>query len=204
MVVIPTVVEQTGRGERAFDIYSRLLGHRVVFLGREVDAEVANLLVAQLIHLESEEPGKDISIYVNSPGGEISAMLAVYDAVQHVRPQVSTVCIGLAASAAAVILAGGASGKRYALPHARVLIHQPHLTGGLEGQASDIAIHAREIVRQKEQMIRLLAVHTGQDVETIRRDTDRDRWMAAEEAVEYGIVDAILTPAAVPGIAAVE
>lgn len=197
-MLVPTVVEQTSRGERAFDIYSRLLGHRVVFLGRPIDSEVANLIVAQLIHLESEDADKDISVYINSPGGEMSSMMAMYDTMQHIKPEVSTICIGMAASAAAVVLAAGERGKRYVLPHARVLIHQPHLTGGLEGQASDIEIHAREIVRQKEEMNHILASHTGQDFETVVRDTDRDRWLTAEQAVEYGIVDAVMAPSRVP------
>ena len=197
-MLVPTVVEQTSRGERAFDIYSRLLGHRVVFLGRPIDSDVANLIVAQLIHLESEDADKDISVYINSPGGEMSSMMAMYDTMQHIKPEVSTICIGMAASAAAVILAAGEKGKRYVLPHARVLIHQPHLTGGLEGQASDIEIHAREIVRQKEEMNHILASHTGQDFETVVRDTDRDRWLTAEQAVGYGIVDAVMAPSRVP------
>ena len=197
-MLIPTVIEQTSRGERAYDIYSRLLGHRVVFLGRPVDADTANLIVAQLIHLESEDPEKDISLYVNSPGGEMSSMMAIYDTMQHVRPEVMTACIGMAASAAALILAAGSPGKRYVLPHARVLIHQPHLTGGLEGQASDIEIHAREIVRQKEEMTAILARHTGQTPETVAADTDRDRWLTAEQAVEYGLVDSIMAPSRVP------
>jgi ATP-dependent Clp protease protease subunit len=197
-MLIPTVIEQTSRGERAYDIYSRLLGHRVVFLGRPVDADTANLIVAQLIHLESEDPEKDISLYINSPGGEMSSMMAIYDTMQHVRPEVMTACIGMAASAAALILASGAPGKRFVLPHARVLIHQPHLTGGLEGQASDIEIHAREIVRQKEEMTAILARHTGQSPETIAADTDRDRWLTAEQAVEYGLVDSSMAPARVP------
>jgi len=197
-MLVPTVVEQTSRGERAYDIYSRLLGHRVVFLGRPIDSDVANLIVAQLIHLESEDADKDISVYINSPGGEMSSMMAMYDTMQHIKPEVSTICIGMAASAAAVILAAGENGKRYVLPHARVLIHQPHLTGGLEGQASDIEIHAREIVRQKEEMNHILASHTGQDFETVVRDTDRDRWLTAEQAVGYGIVDAVMAPSRVP------
>jgi ATP-dependent Clp protease protease subunit len=197
-MLVPTVVEQTSSGERAYDIYSRLLGHRVVFLGRPIDSDVANLIVAQLIHLESEDADKDISVYINSPGGEMSSMMAMYDTMQHIKPEVSTICIGMAASAAAVILAAGEKGKRYVLPHARVLIHQPHLTGGLEGQASDIEIHAREIVRQKEEMNHILASHTGQDFETVVRDTDRDRWLTAEQAVGYGIVDAVMAPSRVP------
>jgi ATP-dependent Clp protease, protease subunit len=197
-MLVPTVVEQTSRGERAYDIYSRLLGHRVVFLGRPIEPDLANLIVAQLIHLESEDPDKDVAMYINSPGGEMSSMMAIYDTMQHIKPEVMTTCIGMAASAAAVILAAGAHGKRYVLPHARVLIHQPHLTGGLEGQASDIEIHAKEIVRQKEEMNRILAGHTGQDYETVVRDTDRDRWLTADQAVEYGMVDAVMAPSRVP------
>ncbi len=193
-MLIPTVIEQTSRGERAYDIYSRLLGHRVVFLGRPVDADVANLIVAQLIHLESEDPEKDVALYINSPGGEMSSMMAIYDTMQHVGPEVATTCVGMAASAAALLLASGAPGKRYVLPHSRVLIHQPHLTGGLEGQASDIEIHAREIVRQKEEMTQILARHTGQSAETVAVDTDRDRWLTAEQAVEYGLADSVMAP----------
>jgi ATP-dependent Clp protease protease subunit len=197
-MLIPTVIEQTSRGERAYDIYSRLLGHRVVFLGRPIDSEVANLVVAQLIHLESEDPDKDISLYINSPGGEMSSMMAIYDTMQHVRPEVMTTCIGLAASGAAVLLASGEPGKRFVLPHARVLIHQPHLTGGLEGQASDIEIHAREIVRQKEEMIEVLAMHSGQPADTVRADIDRDRWLTADQAMEYRLADHVMAPSAVP------
>lgn len=190
-MLIPTVVEQTARGERAFDIYSRLLGHRVVFLGRPVDDEVANLIVAQLLHLESDDPDKPIALYINSPGGSADSMFAIYDAMQHVRPSVETTCIGMAASAAAVILAGGAEGTRSILPHGRVMIHQPHV-GGIGGQASDIEIHAAEILRQRELANQVLARHTGQDIERIRADTDRDRWMTAEQAVEYGLIDAVI------------
>jgi len=196
-MLIPTVVEQTSRGERAFDIYSRLLSHRVVFLGREVDDEMANLIVAQLLHLESEDPDKSIALYINSPGGSADAMFAIYDSMQHIRPAVHTTCIGMAASAAAVILAGGEEGERSILPHGRVMIHQPHI-GGLGGQASDIEIHAAEIVRQKEMANEILARHTGKSVDQIRRDTDRDRWLTADQAVEYGLVDTILAPAAIP------
>lgn len=196
-MLIPTVVEQTSRGERAFDIYSRLLGHRVVFLGRQVDDEVANVIVAQLLHLESEGPDKPISLYINSPGGTGDAMFAVYDSMQHIRPAVHTTCIGMAASAAAVILAGGDAGSRSILPNGRVMIHQPHI-GNLQGQASDIEIHAAEIARQKEQMNEILARHTGQDVDRIRQDTDRDRWLTAGQALEYGLVDTILAPSAIP------
>jgi ATP-dependent Clp protease protease subunit len=196
-MLVPTVIEQTSRGERAFDIYSRLLGHRVVFLGRPVDDDIANLIVAQLLHLESEDPDKPIALYINSPGGSMDAMFAIYDSMQHIRPEVHTTCIGMAASAAAVILAGGEARSRAILPHGRVMIHQPHI-GGLEGQASDIAIHAAEIVRQRELANDILARHTGQDIGKIRADTDRDRWLTAEQAVEYGLVDTILAPAAIP------
>ena len=196
-MLIPNVVEQTSRGERVFDIYSRLLGHRVVFLGRLIDDDVANLVVAQLLHLESEDPDKPISLYINSPGGSVDGMFAIYDTMQHVRPPVETTCIGMAASAAAVVLAGGAAGSRSILPHGRVMIHQPHV-GGLGGQATDIEIHAAEVLRQREMANQILADHTGQDIEKIRADTERDRWMTAEQAVEYGLVDRILSPAAVP------
>ncbi len=191
-LLVPTVIEDTPRGERAVDLYSRLLGSRVVFLGSEIDDQVANLVVAQLLHLEADDPEKDINLYVNSPGGEMSAMMAIYDAMQHVRPDIATTCVGLAASAGAVILAGGAPEKRAALPHSRVLIHQPVITGQLQGQASDIEIHAREVIRMKQQMLDILAMHTGQSREQIELDTDRDRWMTAEEAVGYGLVDRVL------------
>lgn len=196
-MIVPTVVEQTSRGERAYDIYSRLLGHRVVFLGRPIDDEVSNLIVAQLLHLESEDPDKPISLYINSPGGSVDAMFSIYDSMQHVRPAVHTTCIGVAASAAAIVMAGGDAGNRSILPHGRVMIHQPHI-GGLGGQASDIEIHAAEILRQREMANQILADHTGQDIERIRVDTDRDRWMAARQAVEYGLVDTVLSPAAIP------
>lgn len=196
-MLVPNVIEHTARGERIFDIYSRLLGHRVVFLGRPVDDEVANLVVAQMLHLESDDADKPISLYINSPGGSMDAMFSIYDTMQHVRPAVETICIGMAASAAAVILAGGEPGTRSILPHGRVMIHQPHV-GGLQGQASDIEIHAAEIVRQREMANQILADHTGQDLDKVRADTDRDRWMTADQAVEYGLVDRILSPAAVP------
>jgi ATP-dependent Clp protease, protease subunit len=196
-MLVPTVVEQTSRGERAFDIYSRLLGHRVIFLGRPIDDDVANLIVAQLLHLESDDPDKPIALYINSPGGSMDSMFAIYDSMQHIRPEVHTTCIGMAASAAALILAGGEAGSRSILPHGRVMIHQPHV-GGLGGQASDIEIHAAEILRQRAQLNDILARHTGQDLETIQFDTDRDRWLTADQAVSYGLVDTILAPAAVP------
>jgi ATP-dependent Clp protease protease subunit len=189
--LVPTVVEQTSRGERAFDLYSRLLKERIIFLGTPIEDAVANLLMAQLIHLESEDPDKDISLYINSPGGEITALMAIYDTMQYVKPAIQTICIGQAASAAAVLLAAGAHGKRYALPHARILIHQPH--GGASGQAVDIEIQAKEITRMRELLDQILAHHTGQPVEKVGTDTDRDFIMSAIEAKEYGIVDEILT-----------
>lgn len=189
--LVPTVVEQTSRGERAFDIYSRLLKDRIIFLGTPIDDTVANLIMAQLLHLEGEDPDKDIALYINSPGGAITSLMAIYDTMNFIKPDVATYCMGQAASAAAVLLAAGAKGKRYALPHARVMLHQPHI-GGLEGQATDIEIHAREIIRVKDEMNRILAGHTGQELEKIRIDTDRDFWMTAEEARAYGVVDEIL------------
>jgi ATP-dependent Clp protease, protease subunit len=189
--LVPTVIEQTNRGERAFDIYSRLLKERIIFLGTPVDDAVANLLVAQLLHLESDDPEKDISIYVNSPGGEITGLFAIYDTMQFIKPDIQTICVGQAASAAAVILAAGAPGKRYALPHARILIHQPH--GGAQGQAVDIEIQAKEIVRMRELLDNLLAHHTGQSIEKVSTDTDRDFIMSAPEAKEYGIIDEVIT-----------
>jgi ATP-dependent Clp protease, protease subunit len=190
--LIPTVVEQSSRGERAYDIYSRLLAHRIIFLGREFDSNLANVIVAQLLHLESEDPDKEIGLYINSPGGDGAAMMAIYDAMQYVRPPVATTCIGMAASAGAVVLAAGEPGRRRVLPHSRVLIHQPHLMGGITGQVTDIEIHAAELVRQKKEMQRILARHTGQSVERVAEDTERDRWMTAEEAVAYGVADEIL------------
>jgi ATP-dependent Clp protease, protease subunit len=189
--VIPTVFEQTSRGERYFDIYSRLLKDRIIFLGTPIDDSIANLIMAQLLHLESEDPDKDVFLYINSPGGSITSLFAIYDTIQYIRPDVNTVCMGMAASAAAVILAGGAPGKRYALPHARVMLHQPH--GGAQGQASDIEIQARLIVQMREQLNQILADHTGQDVDKVAKDTERDYWMLADEAKEYGIIDGILT-----------
>lgn len=189
--LVPTVVEQTSRGERAFDIYSRLLSERIIFLGTPIDDNVANLIMAQLLHLEGEDPEKDIALYINSPGGVMTSLMAIYDTMHFIKPDVATYCMGQAASAAAVLLASGAPGKRYALPHARVMIHQPHI-GGLEGQATDIEIHAREIMRVREEMNQLLAGHTGQELEKIKTDTDRDFWMTAEESKAYGIVDTVL------------
>jgi ATP-dependent Clp protease protease subunit len=189
--MVPIVVEQTNRGERSFDIYSRLLKERIVFLGTEVDDNVANLIMAQLIHLEAEDPSKDISIYINSPGGSITALFAIYDTMQYVKPDISTLCMGQAASAAAVLLGAGTKGKRYTLPHARILIHQPHGQAG--GQAVDIEIQAKEILRYRRLLDELLALHTGQTLEKVSKDTDRDFIMTAEEAKAYGIVDEIIT-----------
>lgn len=187
---VPIVIEQTGRGERAYDIYSRLLKDRIVFLGAPIDDHVANLVVAQLLFLEAEDPNKDIFLYINSPGGSVTAGLAIYDTMQYIKPDVVTVCVGLAASMGAVLLAGGAPGKRYALPHAKIMIHQPW--GGVQGQAKDIVIHAKEIARTRDTLNRILAKHTGQPLEKIEQDTDRDFFMTAEEAVEYGLVDRVL------------
>jgi ATP-dependent Clp protease protease subunit len=188
--LVPMVVEQTARGERAFDIYSRLLKDRVIFLGGPVDDQVANLIVAQLLFLESENPDKDISIYINSPGGVVTAGLAIYDTMQFIKPDVSTMCIGQAASMGALLLAGGAAGKRFCLPNSRVMIHQP--LGGVQGQASDIAIHAEETLKIRTRLNEILAHHTGQPVEVIAKDTDRDNFMNAEKAVKYGLIDKVL------------
>lgn len=187
---IPYVIEQTGRGERSYDIYSRLLKDRIIFLGSEIVDDVANSVVAQLLFLESEDPDKDINLYINSPGGSVTAGLAIYDTMQYIKPQVSTICVGLAASMGAILLAGGAKGKRLALPNAEVMIHQP--LGGARGQASDIEIQAKNIIKTKERMNRILASHTGQDYETVARDTDRDNYMTAEEALKYGLIDKII------------
>ena len=188
--LVPVVVEQTNRGERSFDIYSRLLNERIIFLGTPIDDNVANLVMAQLLHLESEDPDKDIQLYINSPGGSVTALLAIYDTMQYVKPDVATTCMGQAASAAAVLLAAGAPGKRLGLPHSRVLIHQP--SGGAEGQSVDIEIQAREIIRMRRMLDEILATHTGQDVEKIARDTDRDFIMTASQSKEYGIIDEII------------
>lgn len=189
--LVPTVVESTSRGERAFDIYSRLLKDRIIFLRDPIDDTVASLVMAQLLHLESEDPDRDVNLYINSPGGSITSLFAIYDTMQYIKPDVSTVCMGVAASAAAVILAGGAEGKRFALPHARVMLHQPQ--GGMRGSASDIEIQAALIGQMKEQLNQILAAHTGQDYEKVKEDTDRDFWMLADEAKEYGIVDEVIT-----------
>jgi ATP-dependent Clp protease, protease subunit len=199
--LVPVVVEQTSRGERSFDIYSRLLKERIVFLGTPIDDAVGNLVMAQLLHLESEDPEKDINLYINSPGGDISALFAIYDTMQYVRPDVSTICMGQAASAAAVLLLAGTKGKRYALPHSRVLLHQPY--GGAEGQAVDIEIQAREITRYRKLLEELIAEHTGQPLEKVATDTDRDYILTAEEAVAYGAVDEVITSRKLtPGLAA--
>lgn len=190
MPLIPMVIEQTGRGERAYDIYSRLLKDRIIFIGSPIDDAVSNLVVAQLLFLEAEDPDKDINIYVNSPGGSVTAGLAIYDAMQHIKSDVSTICVGQAASMGAVLLAAGAAGKRYALPHSRILIHQP--MGGFQGQATDIDIQAREILRMKEELNRILHSHTGQPIEQIQQDTDRDYFMTPEQAQDYGLIDEII------------
>ena len=188
--LVPVVVEQTSRGERSFDIYSRLLKDRIVFLGTPIDDAVGNLIMAQLLHLESEDPDKDINLYINSPGGDVSALLAIYDTMQYIKPDVSTIVMGLAASAAAVLALAGSKGKRFALPNSTVLIHQP--LGGFQGQASDIAIHAKYILSLRERLNRLLAQHVGKPVEQIERDTDRDNFLTAEEALQYGLIDKVL------------
>jgi len=186
------VIEQTNRGERAYDIYSRLLKDRIIFIGTPIDDDVANLVVAQLLYLAAEDPEKDIHLYINSPGGSVTAGLAIYDTMQYIKPDVSTICVGMAASMGALLLAAGAKGKRFALPNSEIMIHQP--LGGVRGQASDIKIHADWILRTKERLNRILAERTGQPLEKIERDTDRDHFMSAEEAKEYGIIDAVITP----------
>ena len=190
MTLIPIVVEQTSRGERAYDIYSRLLKDRIIFLGTPVDDNVANLIIAQMLFLESEDPDKDLFLYLNTPGGYITSGLAIYDTMQYIKPDVCTICIGQAASMGALLLAAGAAGKRYALPHSRILIHQP--MGGFQGQATDIDIHAREILRMRGELDRILMRHTKQPLEKIRQDTERDYFMSGEEAKEYGIIDEVI------------
>lgn len=187
---VPIVVEQSGRGERSYDIYSRLLKDRIVFLGGPINDEVANLVIAQLLFLEAEDPDKDIHLYINSPGGVVTAGMAIYDTMQYIKPDVSTICVGSAASMGAVLLTAGAKGKRYALPHARVMIHQP--LGGVQGQATEIEIHAREILRMREELNGIIASHSGQDIERIKADTDRDNFMSAQDAVAYGLIDEVL------------
>jgi ATP-dependent Clp protease protease subunit len=187
--LVPMVVEQTGRGERAYDIFSRLLKERIVFIGTPIDDTIASLVIAQLLFLESEDPDKDINLYINSPGGSVSSGLAIYDTMQYIRPDVSTICIGLAASMGAVLLTGGTKGKRSGLPNSRIMIHQPW--GGVQGTASDISIQAEEILRTKKRLNEILAHHTGQPLQTVERDTDRDRYMSSEEAKVYGLIDTV-------------
>ncbi|MEO6079242.1 MAG: ATP-dependent Clp endopeptidase proteolytic subunit ClpP [Steroidobacteraceae bacterium] len=200
--LVPMVVEQTSRGERAYDIYSRLLKDRVVFAVGPVEDYMANVIVAQLLFLESENPDKDIALYINSPGGHVTAGLAIYDTMQFIKPNVSTICIGQAASMGAVLLAGGAKGKRFALPDSRIMIHQP--LGGMQGQAADMEIHAREILYTRDRLNQILALHTGQSEEKIKHDTDRDNFMRAEDAVSYGLIDQVLSSRAQMGAAAVK
>ena len=189
--LIPMVIEQTSRGERSFDIYSRLLNERIVFLGTPVDDQIANLIVAQLLHLESEDPDKDISLYINSPGGQVYSGLAIYDTMQFVKPDIQTTCIGIAMSMGALLLAGGAAGKRFALPNAKILIHQ--VSGGFQGQATDIEIAARETIALKRRLEEILAHHSGQDIEKVSKDMERDYFLTAQEADEYGIIDRVIT-----------
>lgn len=191
MPLIPMVIEQTSRGERAFDIYSRLLSERIIFLGSGINEEVANVVVAQMLHLESDDPDKDINLYINSPGGSVYAGLAIYDTMQFIKPDVVTTCVGIAMSMGALILAGGAKGKRFALPNAKILIHQ--LSGGFQGPAADIEIHAKEALSLRKRLDEILALHTGQTLEKVSQDTDRDYFMTAEEAKEYGLVDEVIT-----------
>ena len=188
--LVPMVIEQTNRGERSFDIYSRLLKERIIFLGTPINDEISNLIMAQLLHLEGEDPEKDINIYINSPGGSVTSALAIYDTMEFIKPDVSTICMGQAASAAAILLAAGTQGKRFALPHSRILIHQPH--GGAEGQSTDIEIQAREIQRIRDLLDRILADKTGQDIDKVNRDTDRDFIMTAEDARTYGLIDEVI------------
>ncbi len=192
MVLVPMVVEQTSRGERAYDIYSRLLKDRIIFIGTPIEDHMANLVIAQMLFLQAEDPEKDIQLYINSPGGSVSAGLAIYDTMQYVRPDVSTTCMGLAASMAAVLLAAGTSGKRHALPNARIMLHQP--MGGFQGQASDVEIRAREILKMKQRLNEILSSHTGRNLEKIEKDTDRDYFMSPEESLDYGVIDNIFTP----------
>lgn len=196
MNLIPTVIEQTNRGERAYDIYSRLLKDRIIFLGSAIDDQVANAVVAQLLFLASDDPEKDISLYINSPGGSITAGMAIYDTMQHIKPKVSTICVGLAASMGSFLLTAGEKGKRFALPNAEVLIHQP--LGGTQGQATDIQIHAKRIIKMREHLNAILAERTGQPIERIEKDTDRDYFMSASEAKEYGLIDEVITTTPTP------
>ena len=197
MSLVPMVVEDSGRGERAYDIYSRLLKDRIIFLGGEIEDHMANLIIAQLLFLESEDPDRDIHLYVNSPGGVVTAGMAIYDTIQYLKAPVSTICVGQAASMGALLLAAGSAGKRYALPHSRILLHQP--MGGFSGQASDIEIHAREILRLKQILNDILQRHTGQDIERLQQDTDRDFFMSTEQAVEYGVIDEVIKNRRVAG-----
>ncbi len=190
MALVPYVIEQTGRGERSYDIYSRLLKDRIIFLGEAIDEHIASLVVAQLLFLEAEDPEKDISIYIHSPGGSVTAGMAIYDTMQYIKPQVSTICVGMAASMGAFLLAAGEKGKRYALPNAEIMIHQP--LGGASGQAEDIRIHAEWIIRTREKLNHILSKHTGQDIKVIERDTDRDNFMSAQDAEKYGIIDKVM------------
>jgi len=190
MALIPMVVEQTSRGERAFDIYSRLLKDNIIFLGTPIDDQIANLIVAQLLFLEAEDPEKDINLYINSPGGSVTAGLAIYDTMQFIRPDVTTICVGMCASMGALLLTAGAKGKRFALPNARILIHQP--SGGMQGQATDVRIHAEELIRIRELTSEIISKHTGQKLETVERDVERDRYMSATQAKEYGLIDEVI------------
>jgi len=196
-MLIPIVVEQSSRGERAYDIYSRLLKDRIIFIGEEVYDGMANTIIAQMLFLESEDPDKDINVYINSPGGSVSAGLAIYDTMQYIKPDVATICMGQSTSMAALLLAAGANGKRYALPHARIMIHQP--LGGVQGQATDIGIQAKEILKIKDTVHRILSEHTGQSIDKIREDTERDFFMSSEDAVQYGIVDKVITSREIRG-----
>ena len=191
MALVPYVVEQTGRGERSYDIYSRLLKDRIIFLGEQIDEHVAGLVVAQLLFLEADDPDKDICIYINSPGGSVTAGMAIYDTMQYIKPDVSTICVGMAASMGAFLLSSGAKGKRYALPNAEIMIHQP--LGGVNGQAEDIKIHAEWILKTREKLNRILAANSGQPLEKVERDTDRDHFMSADEACAYGLIDQVIT-----------
>ncbi len=190
-MLIPMVIEQSSRGERAYDIYSRLLKDRIIFMGEQVVDDMANTIIAQMLFLESEDPDKDINIYINSPGGSVTAGLAIYDTMQYIKPEIATICMGQTTSMAALLLAAGTKGKRYALPHGRIMIHQP--LGGAQGQATDIDIHAREILKMRDELNEILAKHTGQDIEKIRKDTERDYFMNSEEAKEYGIIDRVIS-----------
>jgi ATP-dependent Clp protease protease subunit len=196
-MLIPIVVEQSSRGERAYDIYSRLLKDRIIFMGEQVHDDMANIVIAQMLFLESEDPGKDVSVYVNSPGGSVTAGLAIYDTMQYIKPDVATICMGQATSMGAILLAAGTKGKRYALPHSRVMIHQP--LGGAQGQATDIDIQAKEILKIKDLVHRILAEHTGQPMKKIREDTERDYFMDSQEALEYGLIDKVITEREIQG-----